>query len=81
MVHIYIMLVYLVVVGVQPGTRWIKRIVMGKPSITQVELLEGREIMGKQSSWLVTLQGFDSPEKVNHFALATVVFNYFQKDI
>lgn len=37
---------------------------MGKPSIRQVELLEGREIMGKQSSWLVTLKGFDTPEKV-----------------
>ena len=37
---------------------------MGKPSIRQVELLEGREIIGKQSSWLVTLKGFDTPEKV-----------------
>jgi hypothetical protein len=51
---------------------------MGKPSITQVELVEGREIMGKQSSWLVTLKGFDTPEKVNHCAFASFhTFNSF----
>jgi hypothetical protein len=47
---------------------------MGKPSITQVELVEGREIIGKQSSWLVTLKGFDTPEKVNHCAVASYQF-------
>lgn len=57
------------VFGKQPGTRWIKRMAMGKPSITQVELVEGREIMGKQSSWLVTLKGIDTPEKVELYVL------------
>jgi hypothetical protein len=40
--------------------------------------VEGREIMGKQSSWLVTLKGFDTPEKVNHCAFASFhTFNSF----
>lgn len=45
---------------------------MGKPSFTQVELVEGREIIGKQSSWLVTLKGFDTPEKVKAFMFSVV---------
>ncbi|KAG0567627.1 hypothetical protein KC19_7G149500 [Ceratodon purpureus] len=56
-----------------PGTRWIKRILMGRPSITQVELVEGREIIGKQSSWLVTLEGFDTPEKASELQGATML--------
>jgi len=65
-----IKLVVCFVVAEQPGTRWVKRVAMGKPSISQVELVEGREIMGKQSSWLVTLKGFDTPEKVTPSTLA-----------
>lgn len=37
---------------------------MGKPSLRRVELVEGRESFGKQSSWLITLKGFDTSEKV-----------------
>lgn len=73
------------VVGEQPGTRWIKKIAMGKPFITQVELVKGRETMGKQSSWLVTLKGFDTPEKVRHLGLASflsrTVFNPFWENL
>lgn len=57
----------------KPGTRWIKRVTMGKPSISQVELVEGREIVGKQSSWLVTLKGFDTPEKASELQGATML--------
>lgn len=56
-----------------PGTRWIKKIAMGKPFITQVELVKGRETMGKQSSWLVTLKGFDTPEKASELQGATML--------
>lgn len=54
----------LLVVEEQPGTRWIKKMRMGKPSITEVELIEGRETIGKQTSWLVRLKGVDTLEKV-----------------
>ncbi len=53
--------------GVQPGVRYIRRIVMGKVSMLRVELLKGREIPGKQSSWLVTLKGFKTREEVITF--------------
>jgi hypothetical protein len=33
----------------------------------RVELLKGREIPGKQSSWLVTLKGFKTREEVITF--------------
>jgi hypothetical protein len=50
-----------------PGVRYIRRIVMGKVSMLRVELLKGREIPGKQSSWLVTLKGFKTREEVITF--------------
>ncbi|KAH9550882.1 hypothetical protein CY35_10G095000 [Sphagnum magellanicum] len=56
-----------------PGVRYIRRIVMGKVSMLRVELLKGREIPGKQSSWLVTLKGFKTREEASELLGSTML--------
>ncbi|CAM6065061.1 unnamed protein product [Sphagnum tenellum] len=56
-----------------PGVRYIRRIVMGKVSMLRVELLKGREIPGKQSSWLVTLKGFETREEASELLGSTML--------
>lgn len=64
-----------------PGTRWIKKMRMGKPSITEVELIEGRETIGKQTSWLVRLKGVDTLEKASEFQGATMLIRADERPV
>ena len=47
----------------QAGRRWLRQQVLGKETIKEVELVEGREHPG-QKSWILSFSGIETVDQV-----------------
>lgn len=57
----------------QPGTRWLRQQVLGRETIQEVKLIDGREHPG-QNSWILTFEGIDTVEQVSCFLILELSF-------
>lgn len=55
-----------------PGTRWLRQQVLGRETIREVKLIDGREHPG-QKSWILTFEGIDTVEQARPLVGSTLL--------
>ncbi|KAJ0018906.1 hypothetical protein Pint_10081 [Pistacia integerrima] len=56
----------------QPGRRWLRQQVLGRETIQEVELIEGREHHGRKS-WILLFEGIDTVEQAKPLVGSTLL--------